>query len=118
MERLIKYQEQIENINNQNNMLIRTVDTLFDDIKSNLTKVVIFDEPVTVMESGEFDNQYYAITIFGIEKSGLIGTYDDVTHLTLDDINEQDITVPKFDYTTLQDKIYLLQHIIFNLKED
>jgi hypothetical protein len=110
------WEAKILNINLQHNMLIRTVDTLFDDIKSNLTKTVMFEEPVMVMESNDFDNQYYPTTIFGIEKSGLIGTCGDVTHLAFEEVDERDLTESIFDYITLQDKIYLLEHIIDNLK--
>lgn len=116
MERLIKYQEQIESINIQQYNLEKEVNLLFDEIQSSLTESLVFEEPIVVKENSDFSDQTYTTTIFSLTKDELLGCSDDVTHLTFDEIDKRDITEPIFDCITLQDKIYLLQHIIFNLK--
>lgn len=116
IEKLIKYQEQIENINIQQYNLEREVNLLFDEIQANLTETVMFEEPIIVKENSDFSAQTYTTTIFGLTKDELLSVADDLTHLTFAEIDEKDLTESVFDYIILEDKIYLLEHIIDNLK--
>lgn len=89
---------------------------LFSDIQSDLSELLMFDESIVINENSDHDSQHYITTIFGIAKDEIISAVGDVTHLTFDEIDKNDLTETMFDYITFQDKIYLLETIIDNLK--